>query len=62
MADHTPKLRRQLPSTEVKERPLIKHAVDVDASPGRCDSQREPVARQEKYQMAESNALLSFGA
>jgi hypothetical protein len=62
MADHTTKHRRQLPSTEVKERPLIKHAVDADASRGTCDSQREPVAPLEKYQMAVSNALLSFGA
>ena len=52
MAERLPKPRLQLPSTAVKEAAPIKHAVDVDASRRRRDSQREPIARQEKYQMA----------
>jgi hypothetical protein len=62
MAERASNPRLQLPSTAVKERSLIKHAPDADASRRRCESQREAIARQEKYQMALSNALLSFGA
>jgi len=54
--------RLQLPPTAVKEGALIEHAVDVDASRKRRDREREPIGQEEKYQMALSNALLSFGA
>jgi len=60
--EHTSKPPLQSPSTTVKERPLIKHAVEADAPRRRRDSEREPIAQEEKYLMALSNALLSFGA
>ena len=60
--EHTPEVPIQSTSTAVDERPPIKHAVKVDAPAGERDSQREPIARQEKYQMAVSNAVLSFGS
>ena len=60
--EHTPEAPIQSTSVAVDERPLVKYAVEVDAPTGRRDSQREPIARQEKYQMSVSNALLSFGS
>jgi hypothetical protein len=62
MVKPSSKPRLQLPAAAIKERPLIKRAVDVDSFRRRRDSQREPIAPQEKYQMALSNALLSFGS
>lgn len=60
--EHTPKPPLQSTSTAAKERPLTKHAVEVDVPRRRRDSQREPIARQENYQMAVANGLLSFGS